>query len=297
MSEAYYIDDVFGNRFQMAGDWIPLSPGNFGAPPIAYQTVQNFNQDGEKVLGYVLTPRIIALQLYRAQTFDLTEYNEKRAEILRFLRPDRAPFIFVVTRDNADSFSLTIRPDTGLLFGPVPVEDGNLTNIDEAITLIAHDPIWFATDEVSESPTVTVDNHMEIPTPIPTEIGLGGGLFSTGSINYGGTWQTYPTITLTGAYTIAILTNTFTGVSVTLDAPVGDLLQRILTLDPNNLSVVDGNGVNKVSEVSADSNLIDFAIFPDSILNGSTQSIEIRLESAGVNAAVTIAYNERFYGI
>ena len=297
MSESYYIEDNFNNQFFIAGEWIALAPGNFGAPPIAYQVSQNYNQHGEKVLGYTLTPRIIALELYSPSAEDESDYFRKRADLLKFLRPDRAPFEFVVTRDNGDIFSLDVRPDTGLLFEPQPPEDGRPEHIDVVLTLVAHYPIWLRKDVTISSPAAISDDNTPVPTPIPTLIGLGGNLYTTGALTYNGTWETYPIITLTGAYTLAIITNTFNGVTIIMNAVIAGGVKRILTLDPNNLSIVDGDGVSKITELGQDSNLLDFTILPTEVKNGVAQAIDVRLEASDGSSAFKLEYNERYYGI
>ena len=121
-------------------------------------------------------------------------------------------------------------------------------------------------------------------------------LFTT-SITYTGTWKSYPTLTLTGPYTNAVISNLTTGVSIFLSVAIAAGESRILDLTPGSQSLVDGNGDDAFGDLGPTSNLVDFNLRPDPEVSGGIQTIQAILYGASGAAGFTISYYDRFIGI
>jgi hypothetical protein len=297
--ESYSLTDLRGNVFRMDGSLFVLSAGNFGAPPTSYQTRKRYQATGESVLGYQISPRLLSFNLYNPTEERRSDYWAARAEVLAFIRSNRGRLTLTIGFANGNKRSIYVRPDSGLEFAPPEPDEGLQDYFDQAINLIAHDPIWFDPSAASVSPVAATNEEMAIPTMVPTPIGSSGDYFDTGALSYPGTWETYPRIVLDGPFNTATLRCIFMNATIQILSPCATGDSRIITLNPDELSVVDSEGNSKVTELSVDSNLMDFKIVPESELGaGESQSILCIMTGAVPGtSAFTLEYNERYYGI
>lgn len=274
-----------------------LAYGNLGASPTQFITRRGYRQNGETEVDYLLQARTISVELWHSPACDRQTYWDFRAELHDFLRPNRnGPLTFTLQTPDGDERSIIVRADPGLVF---PSQNNNNNwNIQEQMDFIALDPLFF--NAAQAIITLTASSQMELVFPITFSIvfGISGLAMTTGSITYGGTWKTYPTITLTGPYTRAVITNVQTGFSFYMSVAIATGEQRIIDLTPGQQSIVDQNGVNRFSDLGIGSNLVDFAILPDPEIAGGVQEITIQLVD-GINgvSGAEISYYERFFGL
>lgn len=265
--------------------------GHYGAPPTEFQTRRGFRQDGATEVGYILNPRRLNVQLWRAPSCSRQAYWDMRAALHEFLRPNRGgPLVLTLRQPSGAQRALTVRANPGLIF--VSNED-NDWNVDEPLELIAFDPIWHNPVSTVLTPSADANDQLVFPIEFPIYFG-GETAFYTASIDYDGTWAADITITLTGPFAWAYVENTTTGISFTLRLAVGAGETRIIHLSDTGQSVMDDNGGNRFNELSADSNLVDFAIEPAPI---AQQDIHVRLGQAGVGSGVEIAYRSRYFAL
>jgi hypothetical protein len=297
--ENYTLTDSRGRVYRMDGSLFVLSAGNFGAPPTSYQTRKRFQAIGERVLGYQIAPRLLSFNLYKPSQERRSDYWAARAEVLAFIRANRGRLTLSVGFANGNKRSIYVRPDSGLEFAPPEADEGVQDYFDQAINLIAHDPIRFDPETSSLSPIASTSAETAVPTIVPTPIGSSGDYFDTGAIDYNGTWETYPTLTLQGPFNTATIVCDFMGATIQILSPCATGDSRIITLYPDELSVQDSAGNSKFTELSTDTNLLDFKLVPASELDtGEEQSIRCIMTGAVPGtSSFTVAYNERYYGI
>lgn len=286
-----------GEELVFTGDVLLLAYGNLGAPPTNFITRKGYKQNGVTEVDYLLEPRTISIQLYQQGTEDRQVYWDRRKELHDFLRPNRGgPLQFIIRTPNGTEYAIIVRADPGLTF-PSKSND-NSWIIDDPLDFIAFDPIFFNETEVDLEFQITVQDQLIFPITFPISFGTSDLFFSSGDIVYAGTWKTYPTITLIGPYTRAVISNVTTGVSILMSIPILQGETRIINLTPGAQSITDGNGNNKFSELGAGSNLIDFVLQPDPIVPGGVQELTIQLVD-GVNgiSGASLTYFERFFAL
>ena len=191
--------------------------------------------------------------------------------------------------------SIVIRADPGFIADVDSSREAGWF-IDESIKFVAFNPIWF--DPVPEvvGQNIIVATSLIFPITFPITFSAAAGVFQT-NIAYAGSWYAYPTITLTGPYNSATITNLTTGVTFFMSVPLAVGQQRIITTTPGAISILDQNGVNCFGELGPTSNLTDFNLRPAPEAPGGVNNIYIALNGASGNAAVSLSYNTNFIGI
>lgn len=278
-----------------------LSYGNYGAAAIERQTRRGYRQDGATVIDYQLGVRSISITLYQIMQCSRQTYWEKRAELVDFFRPNRGgPITYTLRQSGGAKRSLIVYPEPGFTFPPLPADENGWL-IEEPITFIAYDPLWF--NPSANSLVVVGSNSQQLVFPITFPITFNpSGIIFTQNITYIGNWKSYPTITLTGPYTSATIENVTTGVALVLFIAIGTGAQRIIDLTPGAQSIVDNTGNDQWGDLAPESNLIDFNIRPDGIApDGVTDGInELRVTlTDGVlgSSSAVISYYDRYTGI
>lgn len=302
MTEQYgdvlHIETFDGNELFFTDNDVKLiAYGNLGAPPTNFITRQGYKQNGMTEVDFLLQPRNITVELWRSGDCDRQTYWDNRKALHDFLRPNRnGPLTFTLRTPNGDLRSIVVRADPGMTFPPQP--NNNSWALQEQFDFIAFDPLFF--NSAQTELVLAVDSQLELVFPItfPITFGTSSEFLSTGTISYGGTWKSYPTITLDGPYTRAVITNVTTGITIFMSVAILAGEQRIISLVPGEQSITDANGVNKFSDLGVGSNLIDFALFPDPEVSNGDQEITIQLVD-GVNgvSGATLSYYERYFAL
>jgi len=269
-------------------------PGNFGAPPINYITRSGYKQHGSTEVDYLLQPRDFEIEFWRAAACDRTEYWRNRAELLEILRPNRnGQLTFSVNRVDGSQRSLRVRATPGLQFNAQRTNDWNIR---ESISFTAFDPVWFNPTINSLAVASAISNDLVFPITFPIQFGASGRLF-TQSITYPGTWPSYPTLTVTGPYSSATITNLTTGVTIYLTVPILAGETRTLDLTPGSQSLIDQDGDDAFGNLGPTSNLVNFNIRPDPEVSGGIQTIQAVLYGASGASGFTLEYYDKYFGI
>lgn len=283
-----------------AGDSLfAISYGNYGMPPVEYLTRRGYKQDGSTVIDYTVNDRSILITFYQVTACTREQYWQYRAALIDFFRPNRGGALTLLVREaGGNKRSLKIYAAPGFVFAPTAPDESGFV-LQEAITFIAYDPIWYDPTTAVVALTGIAANQLVFPITFPIVFSPDGTTYST-SITYTGNWNSYPLITLDGPYSSATITNVSTGVSVVLFVPIAAGEQRVIDFTPGAQSVTDGNGNDRFGDLSPspNSNLVDFNIRPDPLVPNGVNVIEVTLVGglAGTSA-VTIDYNERYIGI
>lgn len=286
-----------GNSFTMDATIFAYEvfPGPLGAPPTQFATRQGYKQHGVTEIDYTLQPRDFDLEFWRAPACDRLTYWSNRAELLDFLRPNRnGPMVFTITREDHTQRSLHIRATPGAQF---PGQQANDWNIRETLSFTAFDPIWYDPAVTTYTPASSSPTQLVFPITFPIQFGAGGLQFLQ-AVTYGGSWKSYPTLTLSGPYTAVTIENSVIDAAVFLTVSILAGEQRIITLTPGQQTVVDGLGANKFGDLGPLSDLVNFALMPDPEAPGGVQTVSIIMigGSAGVSSA-SFSYQNRYFGI
>lgn len=292
ITEVYYIEDKYGNRLEFLPGEVALlaSPTGFGMAEIEYLTTRGFMQDGETVQGFQAGIRPITLPLYYREAATRTEYWSHRNRLMTFLSAAVAPLSLGVFRGDATLRVLNnVYPSPGLV---METEENNWS-VNEPILLTAYNPVWGG-EEVTAAGTNEGADNLVFPTTFPIQFEAGGNVFGTGNISYSGTWKVYPTVTVTGAFNTAVLTNGWNGVQITYFIPAVDTEKRILSYSlDTGFRVTDAAGNNKIGTVASSSNFVDFYFQP-----GVVNSVRVSIPSGiSGNTGLSVSYTPHFIGI
>lgn len=284
-------------QFTAEDEQVIQAYGNFGSPPVNYQTRRGYKQSGSTEIDFTLDVRSMDITLFASpEPLDRAHYWLKRAELLNFFRPDRGGPIklTIVQYPSGNQRSIYVRAN-----GPVyPATDpaGDNFVIEEPLLLTAFDPIFFDPAQVSTVLSAISFSELVFPITFPITFAPQGSQFTT-SVTYSGTWESYPTFVLTGPYTSATIENLTTGVSLTLLIPISDGETRTIVLTPGSQSITDSSGANKFSELSPESNLVDWNLRPDPLIAGGVQQIRATLIGGTANSGFEMQYYTRYFGI
>lgn len=278
-------------------DFKLLAYGNLGAPDTNFITRKGYKQNGVTEIDYLLQPRNISVELWRSAACDRQTYWDNRKALHDFLRPNRnGPITFTIRTPNGDLRSIIVRADPGMTFPPQ--SDNNNWALRENFDFVAFDPTFFNFAETVLVLTASTQLQLIFPITFPITFGTSDEFLSSGTINYDGTWKSYPTITLDGPYTRAVITNVTTGKVIFMSVAIAAGEQRIINLTPGEQSITDQNGVNRFSDLGVGSNLIEFALLPDPEVPDGQQEITIQLVD-GVNgiSGASLTYSERYFAL
>lgn len=274
-----------------------ISWGNYGSPPVDFLTRRGYKQDGSTVVDYSLGDRSILITFYQVTACTRQQYWQYRAALIDFFRPNRGGALTLLVREaGGTKRALKVYAAPGFVFAPsAPDESGFV--IQEPITFIAYDPIWFDPTQASCSGSGVAANHLIFPETFPITFSPDGTTY-TCNITYVGNWVSYPTIVLTGPYTSATVLNVTTGFSFGLVLPIGPGQTRTIVTTPGALSIVDQSGVDQWGDLSPTSDLVNFNIRPSPMVTGGINQLLITLTGGllGTSSAV-VRYYSRYLGI
>lgn len=304
--EVISLETVDGERLPLKGAWLDYGFSGFGAAPIQWQTQTGYKRNGAKVIDYRLTERRLNVIVGESETNEQRyEYWNARSKLLEFLRPNRGDFNEItLTLSRLDADGLPVKRSIRCVYnGGAEMEDfdedSNQFRVNLALEFVAFDPLFFDPVTVDLDLVATTQTDLIFPITFPILFGASGNLFDTGDLNYTGSWRAYPTITITGPYSSAVLTDYGTGATITLGVAIGAGETRIIALSENSFMITDGNGNNAFDELTVGSNLIGFYIPPTGqIIAGGEQRITVNLIGGSESqSAVNIEYSDTYYGI
>lgn len=283
--QTYSLDDATYCYLQEYEGWC--------SAPINRITQAGALQHGDTDLGYRLSPRVARLKLF-INGSTLGDLRDKRRALLRILAPQLSPhqwrFTLSATTYAFDGYPVNVEM-------PQSWQQGLTCTV--VVRVRCNDPLAYnptINEVVFSLPAIAAG--MPVDTPVDTEIGT-SSLSASENITYTGDVFSYPLIRVLGPITSPTITNTTT--SEVLDFPgitIGPGDYYDIDCRYANKSVTDGDGVNRIAELSADSDMATFHLA--AAVDGTGSRVNtITVTGAGVTAstAVTLWYYTRYGGI
>lgn len=299
VGELFKLENSRGDVLEFNQDiYMPVYQG-FGTPRIDYVTRKGYQQDGATLIDSSLGERIINIEIFQQSTGsgDVARqlWWDLRKQLVAFFRAEvGSPIALTILQPDGTQYSIDVYGDPGPEFGTP--QEGNENNIQQSISLKAFNPVWYKTNLVSLDLVSSEDSQLVFPITFPILFGAGGTFFSTGALNYGGSWKSFPIITIHGPYTSVAARLINKDIQFQLVRQIVQGQGRIINTDPANLSIVDLNGVSRFDELSLPSNLVDFFIPPAP--EGLTEELRITLLGGDIDiSTVTVSYRENYLGI
>lgn len=265
----------------------------WGMPPSHRISSRGHNQHGETDLGFRLDPRFGTI-VFEIPASDLSEMYTKRSALLSYFNPKNdLKLLWELPNGKNRQINCVYSGDMTL-----PWDANTYATQRIAITLKASDPTFY--DPAQALTTIPGDSGgtpWAIAWSIPWTLG-GTGVNVSRSINYEGTFLTYPIVTINGPITDPVVTNTTTGEKLDFTGTTL-LINEWLQIDTRYglKTVVDELGVNQISALSDDSDLSTFHIAPDNEAPGGVNAISFTGSSAGEATNVKVQFYTRYVGL
>lgn len=274
--------------------FIFLEESDLGMAPVKRLTESGPLQHGATDVGFRLSPRKLALKLAGNADSGL-ELDTRRDLLLKIFKPRTTPLQIRKTLNDGSLRQIDCHFNGGLRFrssdrrGMSPVE---------VIELLAPDPTFY--DPVSVAVAFGLgggSSAFEIPLAIPWNVGA-SSIGQTQDVVYAGTWPSEPLVTIYGPITDAVITNETIGAKLDLSGATIDAgTYVVLDTRYGYKSVMDSYGVNRIADLTDDSDLATFRLeaapdAPDGVNS-------LRVTGHGVTEAtqVYLSYHTRYVGV
>lgn len=286
-----------GSEYQLDGTnpYSYLGHDNLGAAPRRRLVERGPQQHGETDLGYRLDPRVFTL-LLQIEAADAAAFWDQRNDLISYFAPYHAPILGFWLKNGA------VRYIDCHLVGDLMMPDGEYMGTIQraAAQLKAPDPTFY--DPVGQSSTFSLGGGGDA-FPVPHEVphGVGASTIDQSTvIAYAGNWLSFPhLIRITGPIEDCVITNVTTGEKLDFTGATiagGDYID--IDCRYGQKTVIDNDGVNRIADLTSDSDLATFHLAPDSAeAPGGLNSI--RVTGSGVTEATGVQVNwfERYLGI
>ena len=169
-------------------------------------------------------------------------------------------------------------------------------NVRGVIQLRAADPTWSGDIAYEYQLTSTI---FGTPTPYPKPYPVPYGADSVNNvtdITYDATWLSYPVLTAVGPLTDLVITDGLNhSIKFTTPIPAGNYVS--INLKYNFKTVTDIDGVNRFSWLSIDSDITNFALFPEPFILDGINTLSVSATGTDGASMVTINYISRYIGV
>jgi hypothetical protein len=273
-----------------------------GMPPIEYRVQRGPFQDGVTPLGFVLGSRNV-LMTHRRNAGCRQDYWDARADFMNFLRPNRQavgefiPGILRKVEPDGTNRDLSVFIQDGPDFIGKQIGQWDEFNFQEVLTFIAHDPIFFdSSSRLQELTLPSNGDELSFAITFPITFSSPGGV-PTDTINYTGTYKSFPTFILNGPMRNPIIDNVTTGERIEYEDDIVAGRTVTISLGFGNKTVTDDLGTNLIGGISVDSDLATFHLAPDPEAPSGVNQIGFTAQLMTVASRATISWFVRYIGI
>ena len=258
-----------------------LGDQGFGLAPLHRITTRGPLQHGDSDIDFRLDPRILQIPLVvknESSTAPKATHYSIRNALLQIFKPQSSGTlqILIGTTSGGVSKIQDYRIDTKVLGGLSFDVEPTSYHVRTIVQLRAEDPTWYE-PYTSGNPYVV--------TYFDTNIG------SSQIFPIGGNWQTYPVIRINGPITNPTITNTTTGEVIAITATISAGAYYDIDLSYGAKTVVDNTGTNRISTVSAASDLATWHFEP------GNNTIAVTGSSTSSSSDIDFTYYNRYTGI
>ena len=257
-----------------------LGDQGFGLAPLHRITTRGPLQHGDSDIDFRLDPRILQIPLLvknESASAPKARHYSIREALLNIFNPNSSGVLQVTigttdgTTPTVIAYQINVKVLGGLTFDVDPTS----YNVRTVVQLRADDPTWY---------DATVPDGRRVNY-------LNANINGTQVITTGGNWPTFPIIRLNGPITNPTITNNTTGQSIAITATITAGNWFDIDLSYGKKTVVENLSTNRISTVSASSNLATWSLIP----GNNTIAITGSVTTAATNAA--FEFFPRYTGI
>lgn len=272
----------------------------WGNPPINLNLTAGPYQQGETVISYKLLPRRINITLvhkYNSQT----AYLQGRSSLLsqmgnnseKATLPVPGKLIWNTLQNGViTERQLDVYLRTGLIYDEI-INNWRSWTVQEELEFIAPDPTVYDPNIVTVVDGAYSD-ALVLPATFP--IIFGSDYYSV-NVTYAGTWPAYPIFTVEGPTAGFYAENVTTGKAIHLNYTVSFGETVTLTLSPLAPTVVNNFGVDLISKITDNSDIVNFLLYPAPMVTGGINTIKYIVSSVATGTNVTMTYYNRYFGL
>lgn len=278
---------------------------NWGIAPSHQLTQRGPFQMGDTYVGYRDDPRVFSLPIVVPASSAEDAFTKRAALARVFRHGDDELTLRISWASGATSYERSI---DGRVVGGMQMDTDPKTHVIRTVVQIkANDPTWYSTYQ-----TVTpISSQLAgTPTSYPKVYGNvadGGAVVGVTygdsvidkitTITYGGTADSYPTIQAVGPLTNLTISDTL-GHIINFPGTIAAGSTYTIDLSYGVYTVRDQNGVNRFSELSANTDLVQWRIYTESdAVSGGINTISVSATGTTAASTVTLYYNERYIGV
>lgn len=275
-------------------DWSVSRIAGFGLPPMHRLKTRGPMQHGQTDKGFRLDSNITTLAINMLAE-SLADQYTLRASLIEAFKPSDTPLILRVTLPDGSVRCRECHYVRGLDYDSVAFEGWQGRPV---VQLESDEPTWY--DPAGEALTFALGAGGSagiVPFLVPFYWGA-SALDATQTIDYDGTWTTYPVIRVTGPIRDATIENLSTDELLDFSGTtIGSGEYYEIDLRYGYKTVEDSAGGNQVADLTTDSDLATWHLAADPESPDGLNSVNVT--GNGVNAAtkVEMQWYERFIGV
>jgi hypothetical protein len=248
-------------------------------------------QDGDTDVDFRLDPRVLALP-FVAPASDADESFAVRNALLQVFKPGNDTWQIIVTFGVAKNRVIDVKSVGGLTMDT----DAKDFTVRGVIQLRAADPVWSDRYVTAVNLTATVfGTPTPYPKPYPVPYGA-GSVNNIVTVNYLGSWATYPTIQCTGPATDLTIVDGL-GNLIVFDSIIPAGQTWTIDLGYGAKTVIDQNGVNQFGALNINSDIVNWGIFPDPTVLDGVNTISVSATDTTTATMVAMYYSSRYIGV
>ena len=264
---------------------------NWGMAPSHRITQRGPFQDGDTDVDFRLDPRVLALP-FVAPASDADESFAVRNALLQVFKPGNDTWQIIVTFGVARNRVIDVKSVGGLTMDT----DAKDFTVRGVIQLRAADPVWSDRYVTTVNLTATVfGTPTPYPKPYPVPYGA-GSVNNIVTVNYLGSWATYPTIQCTGPATDLTIVDGL-GHLIVFDSIIPAGQTWTIDLAYGAKTVIDQNGVNQFGALNINSDIVNWGIFPDPTVLDGVNTISVSATDTTTATMVAMYYSSRYIGV
>lgn len=264
---------------------------NWGMAPSHRITQRGPFQDGDTDVDFRLDPRVLSLP-FVVPASNADESFEVRNKLLQVFKPGNDTWQILVSFGAEPTRVLDVKTVGGLTMDT----DAKDFTVRGVIQLRAADPVWSDRYVTAVNLTATVfGTPTPYPKPYPVPYGA-GSVNNIVTVNYEGSWATYPTIQCTGPATDLTIVDGL-GNLIVFDSIIPAGQTWTINLAYGAKTVIDQNGVNQFGALNINSDIVNWGIFPDPTVANGVNTISVSATDTTTATMVTMYYSSRFIGV
>lgn len=284
-----------GVQYMFSAPTFVLQEDGLGMPPIEYVTQRGPFQDGESVKNLFLRPRTLQM-VVRRNGCSKAEYWNIRAVLLDILRPRRGtppvtnlPGILRKYMANGAVREWEVFTTEGPSFPSHSTEVWDQWSVQDTIRFTAYNPL--ARDPKIQSRTYSLVGAASAVFPITfpyTFATFGAG---ADSVVVAGTWETFPTFTITGPLTAPFIRNVTTGEQMQFSFNLLAGQTAFVDLSYGNKTVTLNDGTSLLGLMDPTSDIGTFHLV------SGTNVLQVFATGAAANSTIVMQWYNRYIGV